>query len=164
MAPSRIGVSGFVPVWARIIFSSSCVVGRAWCLASAALLLAAAWGGRARCARLAVRRACACCCPAAAADAAAVRAPRLSRCQRAGPAQCWQCWLVGVRCTSGRSASAACGVHGVVRAAQQSAEHTQLQLKASETLQRHGAVEEIRGNSYDAVHVIHVGRSGQPSR
>ena len=30
-APS-IGVFGFVPVWARSIFSSSCVVVRAWCL------------------------------------------------------------------------------------------------------------------------------------
>ena len=30
-APS-IGVSGFVPLWARSIFSSSCVVVRAWCL------------------------------------------------------------------------------------------------------------------------------------
>ena len=29
-----IGVSGFVPVWARSIFSSSCVVVRAWCLVS----------------------------------------------------------------------------------------------------------------------------------
>ena len=27
-----IGVSGFVPVWARSSFSSSCVVVRAWCL------------------------------------------------------------------------------------------------------------------------------------
>jgi hypothetical protein len=32
-APS-IGVFGFVPVWARSIFSSSCVVVRAWCLVS----------------------------------------------------------------------------------------------------------------------------------
>jgi hypothetical protein len=31
LAPS-IGVFGFVPVWARSIFSSSCVVVRAWCL------------------------------------------------------------------------------------------------------------------------------------
>ena len=30
-APS-IGVSGFVPLWARSIFSWSCVVVRAWCL------------------------------------------------------------------------------------------------------------------------------------
>ena len=76
-----IGVSGFVPVWARSIFSSSCVVVRAWCLESAALLLAAAPGERARRVRLAVRRACACCCPVAAADAAATRTLRLSRCQ-----------------------------------------------------------------------------------
>ena len=61
LAPS-IGVFGFVPVWARSIFSSSCVVVRAWCLVPV------------------VRR--------------------------------------RVRGTSGRSASAACGVRGV-RAAQQ---------------------------------------------
>ena len=58
-APS-IGVFGFVPVWARSIFSSSFVVVRAWCLESAAPLLAAALGERARRVRLAVRRVCAC--------------------------------------------------------------------------------------------------------
>ena len=64
-------------------------------------------------------------------------------------------WLVRVRCnTSGRSASAGCGVRGVRAAQQLAAEHKQLQLKASETLQRHGIIEEIRGNSCDAVHVI----------
>ena len=54
---------------------------RGVCLESAALLLAAALGGRTRCVRLAVRRACACCCPVAAAIAVAARALRLSCCQ-----------------------------------------------------------------------------------
>ena len=57
-APS-IGVFGFVPVWARSIFSSSCVVVRAWCLwvwwPGACGVLAA--GARAR------RAACAGCVP-----------------------------------------------------------------------------------------------------
>ena len=68
-------------VWALSIFSSSCVVVCAWCLESAALLLATVLGERARRVRLAVRRACACCCPVAAAVAAAARALGLSRCQ-----------------------------------------------------------------------------------
>ena len=92
--PCPIGrrLSGFVSVWARSIFSSSCVVVRAWCLVSAALLRAAARGGRARCVRFEVRRACACCCPVAAADAAAVRAQRLSRClaRRPGAVRAWR--------------------------------------------------------------------------
>ena len=54
-----IGVSSVVSVWARSIFSSSCVDVRAWCLVSAALLPAAAQGGRARCVRCAVRCVCA---------------------------------------------------------------------------------------------------------
>ena len=81
-----IGVSGFAPVWALSIFSSSCVVVRAWCLESAALLLAAVLGERARRVRRAVRRACACCCPVAVAIAAAACALRLSWC-----AACVQC-------------------------------------------------------------------------
>ena len=59
LAPS-IGVFGFVPVWARSIFSSSRVVVRAWCLmprSSAALLPLAALCERARCARRAGWRA-----------------------------------------------------------------------------------------------------------
>ena len=58
LAPS-IGVFGFVPVWARSIFSSSCVVVRAWCVGvwwpGACGVLAA--GARAR------RAACAGCVP-----------------------------------------------------------------------------------------------------
>ena len=53
LTPST-GVSGFAPVWALSIFSSSCVVIRPWCLESAALLLATGGGaGRAGAARAA---------------------------------------------------------------------------------------------------------------
>ena len=76
-----VGASGFAPVWALSTFPSSCAVVRAWCLESAALLLAAVLGERARCVRRAVlRRACACRCPVATAVAAAACALRLSRC------------------------------------------------------------------------------------
>jgi len=77
--------SGVVSFRARGIFLSSFVVGRAWCLARAALLLAAAECGRARCVRCAVRRVSAFCSPVAAAGAAAADSRRLSR--RAGPAR-----------------------------------------------------------------------------
>ena len=50
-------------------------------LGPASLQLAAVLGERARCVRLAVRRACACCCPVGAAVAAAACALRLSRCR-----------------------------------------------------------------------------------
>ena len=80
-APS-IGVFGFVPMWARSIFSSSRVVVRAWCLvllefggtASAVVLCERAWR-----ARRAGWRAHARCCSVAAAAAAAARVLRLSR-------------------------------------------------------------------------------------
>ena len=66
-----IGVSGFVPVWARSIFSSSsCAVVRAWCLEFGG---AAAGGGamraravraarRAACSRVVLPCGCGCCC------------------------------------------------------------------------------------------------------
>ena len=60
---------------------------RGVCLESAALLLAAALGGRTRCVRLAVRRACACCCPVGAAVAAAACALRLLRCRACVPCE-----------------------------------------------------------------------------
>ena len=81
LAPS-IGVFGFVPVWARSIFSSSRVVVRAWCLvpqSSAALPPAAVLCERARRARRAGWRARARCCSVAAAAAAAACVLRLSR-------------------------------------------------------------------------------------
>ena len=82
LAPS-IGVFGFVPLWARSIFSSSRVVVRAWCpmpRSSAALAPAAVLCERARCARRAGWRARArCCSMALVAGAAAARVLRLSR-------------------------------------------------------------------------------------
>ena len=82
LAPS-IGVFGFVPVWARSIFSSSRVVVRVWCLmprSSAALLPAAVLCGRVRRARRAGWRARArCCSVASVAVAAAACVLRLSR-------------------------------------------------------------------------------------
>ena len=81
---------------------------RPWCLESAALLLAAARGGRARCVRLAVRRACACCCHVAAVDAA-VRVRCGSRdVRRAGGAQCDR----GGWCNEGGASARFCCRHG----------------------------------------------------
>ena len=68
-APS-IGVSGFVPVWARSIFSSSCVVVRAWYVEFGG---AATGGGAVRarvvhaarsaaCLRVVLSCGCGCCC------------------------------------------------------------------------------------------------------
>ena len=107
--PCPIGrrLSGFVSVWARSIFSSSCVVVRAWCLVSAALLRAAARGGRARCVRFEVRRACACCCPVAAADAAAVRAQRLSRCLACWPGAV-RAWRLRARALGAKRGGSSC--------------------------------------------------------
>ena len=77
-----IGVFGFVPVWARSIFSSSRVVVRAWCLvpqSSAALPPVAVLCERAWRARRAGWRARARCCSVAAAAAAAACVLRFSR-------------------------------------------------------------------------------------
>ena len=91
---------------ARSIFSSSCVVVRAWCLVSAALLLAAAQGGRARCVRCAVRCACACYSPVAAADAGRRCVRSGSRgAWRAGPAQCERGGCVRARWVQRRGGS-----------------------------------------------------------
>ena len=97
-----IGVFGFVPVWARSIFSSSCVVVRARCLvlgvqccwSSAAVLPAAVLCERARCARRARRRARSWCCPvSAAAAAAAACALRLTRHRACMPWKVRARWL-----------------------------------------------------------------------
>ena len=81
-APST-GVFGFAPVWARSIFSSSCVVVRAWCVmpqSSAALLPVAVLCERVLLAWRAGWRARAqCCSVAVAAAAAAACVLRLSR-------------------------------------------------------------------------------------
>ena len=47
LAPS-VGVFGFVPVWARIIFSSSCVVVRASCVVCRGLVARCVWGTSSR--------------------------------------------------------------------------------------------------------------------
>ena len=98
-APS-IGVFGFVPVWARSIFSSSCVVVRAWCLVP---------GVRRRCFRrrcyASARGACGVqggvlargAAPVAAAAAAAACALRLSRRRARVPWKVRARWLRGAR-------------------------------------------------------------------
>ena len=117
-APS-IGVSGFVPVWARSIFSSSRVVVRVCCLTP---------GARRRCFRWR--------CYASARGVRGVQGGVLGR-----GAALWlrlllrrRAWCLvpvvrrRVRGTSGRSASAACGVRGV-RAAQQRGSRQSYQSK-----------------------------------
>ena len=104
LAPST-GVSGFVPMWARSIFSSSCVVVRAWCLEVGG---AASGGGAMRmravhaacmaaCSCVVLPCGCGCCCGSLCAATLAI-SPGVLAVESARAVVAWRArWVPGAR-------------------------------------------------------------------